>query len=72
MKFKLPKSHEIAKLNLIAVKLQRQGKLNENVNKLKIRIGDYVYLTNEIRMYLHPAYKGRFTVVEITELRYKC
>ena len=66
MKFKLQKSHEIAKQKLIQAKLQRQAKLNENVNKLNIRIGDYVYLTNENRRKLDPAYIGPFTVVEIT------
>ena len=63
MKYKLQKSNEIARENLIKAKNRRQQILNKDTVPLIIKIGDQVYLENENRKKLDPVYIGPFTVV---------
>lgn len=65
MKFKLQKSNEVARKNLIEQKERRQVRANVNVNPLNIKIGDAVYLKNENRKKLDPVYLGPYIVVSI-------
>ena len=63
MKYKLKKSNEIARKNLIEQKLKRQDSANVNVKPLDVKQGDAVYLKNENRKKLDPVYIGPYTVV---------
>lgn len=67
MKFKLQKSNELARENLIKEKIKRQNLQNQNINPIKIGLGDQVYLKNENRKKLDPCYVGPFTVIRIMD-----
>ena len=67
MKFKLQKSNEIARKNIIIEKEKREKELNQHINPIDVSIGDFVYLKNENRKKLDPLYLGPFIITNIKD-----
>lgn len=67
MKFKLQKSHAIARTKLIEEKIDRTNKLNENTNPIHVTVNDLVYITNETRKKLDPFYNGPYKVIKVEQ-----
>lgn len=65
LKYKLQKSHLVAKENLIREKQKRLQSSNKYTNSIKLSEGDLVYITNENRKKLDPHYIGPFKVKNV-------
>lgn len=65
VKFKLFKTNEVARENLLSKKNKRQSE--NNLNPITLKIGDTIYITNENRKKLDPFYIGPYIVKEVNE-----
>lgn len=67
LKFRLQKTNEIAKENLIKRKETRQLTDYDKYHPIDLKIGDQIYISNENRKKLDPFYLGPYTVKEIND-----
>lgn len=67
LKYKIQRTNEIAKENLIKHKILRKDQYEAKSNSIQVHVGDSVYLTNENRKKLDEIYTGPYTVVEVSE-----
>ena len=65
LKFRLQNTNKLAHQNLVHKKEHRQATLNSQTNPIDVKIGDFVYITNENRRKLDPFYIGPFKIIEI-------
>lgn len=67
LKFKLKKSHEIAKQILLEQKNRRKEQFDNNINPISVNINDKIYLKNENRRKLDSFYLGPYKITKIDE-----
>lgn len=64
LKYRLQKSQEDARNNLIETKIKRKIKYDVSTNLINYKIGDLVLVKKENRDKMDPVYLGPFTVIE--------